>query len=195
MTRIIAGSRGGRRLTMPTGDQTRPTTDRTREALFSAIASWAGTSAGAAEESLSGLSFGDLFAGSGAVGLEAASRGADPVVLVEVDRRTSAVAKANAADLGLAATVRTTRAEHYVRGRADQGFDVIFLDPPFDHAAAEVDALVAAIVAGGWVLPDGLVIVERSARSDPPTFPAGFDDGWQKRYGETVLHFAPGRAD
>lgn len=180
---------------MPTGDQTRPTTDRTREALFSAIASWAGAAAGAAEESLSGLGFCDLFAGSGAVGLESASRGADPVVLVEADRRTAAVAEANAVDLGLRASVQATRAEHYVRGRPERAFDVIFLDPPYDYTTAEVDALVAAIVDRDWVLPDGLVIVERSARSDPPTFPSGFDDGWHKRYGETILYFAPGRAD
>lgn len=180
---------------MPTGDQTRPTTDRTREALFSAIASWAGTSAGAADAALSGLGFCDLFAGSGAVGLEAASRGADPVVLVEADRRTADVAKANAADLGLRATVQAARAEHYVRTRAGRAFDVVFLDPPYDHTSEAVDALVAAIIGEGWVLPDGLVIVERSARTDPPTFPPGFDDGWDKRYGETVLYFAPGRTD
>ena len=103
MSRIIAGSRGGRRIGMPSGDRTRPTTDRVREALFSAIAAWAGTSMRSADQALAGLGFCDLYAGSGAVGLEAASRGADPVLLVEADRRTAAVARGNAAELGLPA--------------------------------------------------------------------------------------------
>ena len=83
MTRIIAGSHRGRRIAVPAGDATRPTTDRVREALFSAIASWAGTAAGDADSSLAGLAVADLYAGSGAVGLEAASRGARQGMLVE----------------------------------------------------------------------------------------------------------------
>ena len=101
VTRIIAGARGGRRLAMPTGNSTRPTTDRVREALFSTITAWAGRSSASADEALAGLSFADLFAGSGAVGLEAASRGAAPVLLVERSRRTAALAARNAQDLAL----------------------------------------------------------------------------------------------
>src|SRR6187200_3360511 len=89
MSRIIAGSRRGRRIAMPPGDRTRPTSDRVREALFSAIAAWAGRAAEPVEQSLAGLAFCDLYAGSGAVGLEAASRGAYPVLLIERDLRTA----------------------------------------------------------------------------------------------------------
>ncbi|MBU2075293.1 MAG: RsmD family RNA methyltransferase, partial [Actinobacteria bacterium] len=93
MTRIIGGSAGGRRLETPRGEATRPTSDRVREALFSAVESWCGT--------LSGLRVLDLYAGSGALGLEACSRGADHALLVERDRRTAAVITANARTLGL----------------------------------------------------------------------------------------------
>src|SRR3954465_6966980 len=92
MTRIIGGSAGGRRIDVPRGPRTRPTSDRVREALFSAIESWCG--------SLSGLRFLDLYAGSGAVGLEAWSRGAGVVTMVEQDRRTASMISANARALG-----------------------------------------------------------------------------------------------
>src|SRR4249919_3874642 len=92
MTRIIGGSAGGRRLATPRGTSTRPSSDRVREALFSAIESWCG--------SLQGLRFLDLYAGSGAVGLEAWSRGAGVVTLVEQDRRTAALITSNAKSLG-----------------------------------------------------------------------------------------------
>ena len=88
---------------------TRPTTERVREALFSALAAWAGTAAVAPEASLAGLAFCDLYAGSGAVGLEAASRGAGPVLLVESDRRTAQLIRRNAAELGLAVQISTAR--------------------------------------------------------------------------------------
>ena len=106
MSRVIAGSAGGRRITMPSGRNTRPTTDRVREAVFSAVAAWAGTADRPPEEALAGLAFCDLYAGSGAVGLEAASRGADPVLLVEQDRGTAQLIRRNAADLGLPVGVR-----------------------------------------------------------------------------------------
>ena len=129
MSRIIAGSRGGRRIAMPPGDRMRPTTDRVREAVFSAIAAWAGTAAGSAEESLAGLAFCDLYAGSGAVGLEAASRGASPVLLVERDRRTAQLARDNAKALGLLVELVVSSVEQVLRRPPVQVFDVIFADP------------------------------------------------------------------
>jgi 16S rRNA (guanine966-N2)-methyltransferase len=102
VSRIIAGSRGGQRIVMPTGDSARPTTDRVREALFSATAAWAGTAAAPVEMSLHGLAFCDLYSGSGAVGLEAASRGASRVLLIERDPRTAQLSRRNAEALGLA---------------------------------------------------------------------------------------------
>lgn len=190
MSRIIAGSRGGRRLRTPTGDATRPTSDRVREALFSTLASWAGDAAGAPEEALAGLSFLDLYAGSGAVGLEAASRGAGPVLLVESDARTAALVRGNAAELGLPATVRTTGVETLVRSPAEQAYDLVFADPPYALGTDRLDAACADLVAHGWLAADGLLVLERSTRAAPPRWPAAVTDSWARTYGETVLHFA-----
>jgi 16S rRNA (guanine966-N2)-methyltransferase len=178
---------------MPDTGKTRPTTDRVREALFSAVISWAGTSAAPAEQTMRGLAFCDLFAGSGAVGLEAASRGASPVLLVEHDRKTALTASRNISSLGLAARVLTTKVEALVRQPAEVSYDVVFADPPYDLKAAAVEAVLAAVVEHGWVAPDGLVVVERSRRGSDLSWPPGFDAGWSRRYGETVLFF--GRPD
>ena len=189
MSRVIAGSRGGRRLQTPAGDATRPTTDRVREALFSALASWAGTAAARAEEALAGLAVLDLYAGSGAVGLEAASRGAAPVLLVESDSRTAGVARGNVATLDLPATVRATTAEALARGAAERAYDVVFADPPYALASERLDEVVDDLLAHGWVAPDGLVVLERSSRTEPPRWPAAVGESWSRTYGETVLHF------
>jgi 16S rRNA (guanine966-N2)-methyltransferase len=175
---------------MPPGDKTRPTTDRVREALFSAIASWAGSAARPADQSLAGLAFCDLYAGSGAVGLEAASRGADPVLLVEADRRTAALTRANAADLGLTARVLAVRVEQLGPRHPEPSFDVIFLDPPYDVTTAAIDRLVSDLVGGGWLAPDGLMVVERSRRTPELSWPDSIAEHWRRDYGETVLHFA-----
>lgn len=194
MSRIIAGSHGGRRLATPPGDKTRPTTDRVREALFSAIAAWAGTADAAPAEALAGLAFADLYAGSGAVGLEAASRGAGPVLLVEGNKRTALVTERNAATLRLPVRVRAARVEQLVAEPPGQPFDVVFLDPPYDLASAAVDDLLAALVAGGWLAPDALLVVERSKRSPDLVWPPGTEETWSRSYGETVLHFATRRS-
>ena len=190
MSRIVAGSRGGRRLQTPTGDRTRPTSDRVREALFSALASWAGTAAEPPTDALAGLAFLDLYAGSGAVGLEAASRGADPVLLVESDARTAALTRRNVAALALPATVRTVAVESLARTEAERAYDVVFADPPYALAPERLDAVVADLVAHGWVAPDGLLVLERSGRTAAPRWPAVVDEAWARSYGETVLHFA-----
>lgn len=188
MSRIIAGSRGGRRLVVPTGGPTRPTTDRVREALFSAVAAWATTSDRPAEQSLAGLSFCDLFAGSGAVGLEAASRGSAPVWLVEANRRTALVAARNAATLQLPVQTKTMRVEELLRGPAS-AFDVVFADPPYDYPDEQVAGMLAQLVTGGWVKPEGLIVVERSRRSAELAWPEAFRQVWVRRYGDTALHF------
>ena len=194
MSRIIAGSHGGRRLATPAGDKTRPTTDRVREALFSAIAAWAGTADAAPAEALAGLAFADLYAGSGAVGLEAASRGAGPVLLVEGNKRTALVAERNTADLRLPARVRAGRVEQLVAQPAPQPFDVVFLDPPYELASSAVGDVLAALAAQGWLVPDALLVVERSKRSPELGWPAGTGDTWSRTYGETVLHFGTRRS-
>jgi 16S rRNA (guanine966-N2)-methyltransferase len=182
MTRIIGGSAGGRRLSTPRGQNTRPTSDRVREALFSAIESWCG--------SLSGLRFLDLYAGSGAVGLEARSRGAGVVTLVEQDRRTAALISDNVRMLGfdhvevLATSVATALLRTPVAP-----YDVVFLDPPYPLPNAEVEAALTALVAHEWLSPGALVVVERASRGAPPDWPTGLTAGRDRRYGETLLRY------
>jgi 16S rRNA (guanine966-N2)-methyltransferase len=181
MTRIIGGTAGGRRIDAPRGNSTRPTSDRVREALFSAVESWCG--------SLQGLRFLDLYAGSGAVGLEAWSRGAGVVTMVEMDRRTAALITANAKALGFAkanvvvGSVAATLARPPVAP-----YDIVFLDPPYPTADQEVDDDLAR-VAADWVVPGGMVVVERSSRSRGPVWPDGFTDTRERKYGETTLWY------
>ena len=181
MTRIIGGTAGGRRIDAPRGSSTRPSSDRVREALFSAVESWCG--------SLQGLRFLDLYAGSGAVGLEAWSRGAGVVTLVEQDRRTAALISTNAKALGfakanvVAASVAATLARPPVAP-----YDVVFLDPPYPTPDEEVDDALAR-VGGEWVVPGGMVVVERSSRSRAPAWPDGFTDTRERKYGETTLWY------
>ncbi len=193
MTRIIAGASGGRRLAVPAGSSTRPTTDRVREALFSTITAWAGRSAAGVDGALAGLSFADLFAGSGAVGLEAASRGAAPVVLIERSRRTAALATRNARELELDATVVTAAVEVWARQTATHSYDVIFADPPYEVPTGNVEDLVSGVLASGWLAESGLVVVERSSRTTPLTWPAGLTPRRPRSYGETVLYLAESR--
>ena len=189
MSRIIAGSRGGRRLSTPPGSRTRPTTDRVREALFSAIAAWAGAAHSAPDQALAGLAFADLYAGSGAVGLEAASRGAGPVLLVEADKRTAGVTSRNARDLGLPAQVRTGRVETLVAAASEQAYDVVFLDPPYDVSGETVAGVLAALQQGGWLAEGALLVVERSRRTPDLVWPPVVGESWSRTYGETVLHY------
>jgi len=189
VSRIIAGSRGGRRIAMPPGDRTRPTTDRVREALFSAIAAWAGTAAAPPEQSLAHLAFCDLYAGSGAVGLEAASRGAHPVLLVERDRRTAQLTKDNAKALGLAVDVTISSVEQVLQRPPARPYDVVFADPPYELDTSAVNAQLQQLVANRWVAPGSLVVAERSRRTPDLTWPEAAARCWSRAYGETVLHF------
>ncbi|MCW2858145.1 MAG: putative methyltransferase [Marmoricola sp.] len=181
MTRIIGGDAGGRRLRTPPGDGTRPTSDRVREALFSALEAEFG--------SLRGLRFLDLYAGSGAVGLEAASRGASAVTLVESDRRTAQVVTANAQVVGAAADVRAHPVARVLAGPAPAPYDVVFLDPPYPLGEPELAEVLRLLVAGDWVVPGGTVVVERSRRSVEPGWPDGLGTPRMKKYGETVLWY------
>ncbi|MDO5677735.1 MAG: 16S rRNA (guanine(966)-N(2))-methyltransferase RsmD [Propionibacteriaceae bacterium] len=187
MSRIIAGTAKGRRIETPKGDNTRPTTDRTREALFSALVNWFDTADMEAAEHLTGFSVLDLFAGSGAIGLEAANRGAHPVVLVEADRQIAALIQANAKHLDVRAEVRAAKAQTFV-DEATGSFDLVFIDPPYDVTTEDVERLLVAL-ADGMVAERGLVVVERSKRDRAPEWPARFTDTWEKKYGETVLYY------
>ncbi|QGF24918.1 16S rRNA (guanine(966)-N(2))-methyltransferase RsmD [Raineyella fluvialis] len=182
MTRIIAGSHGGRRLATPPGARTRPTTDRVREAVFSALESWAG-------DGLGGLAFLDLYAGSGAMALEAASRGASPVTAVESDRRTADVVRRNAADLGLRVEVRTQPVEEVLSVSPPRAYDIIWADPPYPVPTDQLQRLLGGVWASGWLAADGLLVLERSSRDPDPQWPDGIEE-WSRRYGETTIHYA-----
>ena len=186
MTRIIAGTARGRRLRTPSGEATRPTADRVREALFSALESELGT--------LSGLRFLDLYAGSGAVGLEARSRGAVAVTAVESDRRTARLVQDNAAALGFDGVEALAQPVARVVGqRPADPFDVVFADPPYPLDNDRVEAALAGLVANGWLAAGALLVVERSARSVEPVWPPGLVRERERKYGETVLWYV--RAD
>jgi 16S rRNA (guanine966-N2)-methyltransferase len=179
VTRIIGGSAGGRTLRTPPGDATRPTTDRVREALFSMIESRVG--------SLHEVAFLDLYAGSGAVGLEAASRGASPVTLVEHDRRTAGLIRRNAAEVGLEVHVVATSVARFVQADPpERAVDVAFLDPPYPLASTAVAADLVAL-SHGWLAPEALVVVERSARDRTWAWPPGYAEEGRRTYGETAL--------
>jgi 16S rRNA (guanine966-N2)-methyltransferase len=174
--RIIAGAAKGRPLVAPTGHGTRPTSDRTREGLFSTLATLT---------DLDGARVLDLYAGSGAVGLEALSRGASVAVLVEADLKAAAVIRRNAEAVGLpGARVVVDRVERFLAADA-AAYDVVFLDPPYD-LSDEILARVLAAVRGE------IVVVERSARSPEPPWPDGVEGVRQRRYGDGLLWY--GRA-
>jgi 16S rRNA (guanine966-N2)-methyltransferase len=181
VTRIVAGVAGGRRLQVPSGRGTRPTSDRVREGLFSTLEAIRGP--------LQGAAFLDLYAGSGAVGLEAASRGAGRVTLVESGPAAVRVLRANVAALSLPGVVVAALpvARHLAAPAA--AYDVVVLDPPY---ADPVDDLLAALAQGGWLAPGAVVVVERAARSAEPVWPAGLERDRSRRYGDTVLWY--GRA-
>jgi 16S rRNA (guanine966-N2)-methyltransferase len=183
VTRIIGGTAGGRRLATPKGDATRPTSDRVREALFSALESWAG--------SLHDLRFLDLYAGSGAIGLEARSRGASAVTLVESDRRTAALVAGNARELGFGdAEVVAAPVATVLGGRPSSPFDVVFSDPPYPLDEESLARDLGLLAGNGWLAPGALVVVERAKRSPEPSWPAGVRLLREKKYGETRLWYA-----
>ncbi|MFI8259002.1 MULTISPECIES: 16S rRNA (guanine(966)-N(2))-methyltransferase RsmD [unclassified Streptomyces] len=185
MTRVIAGSAGGRRLTVPPGTGTRPTSDRMREGLFS---TW---------ESLHGVDGArvlDLYAGSGAVGLEALSRGAAHALLVEPEAKAAKAIRDNIKALGLpGAEFRAGKAEQIVAvpSGADP-YDVVFLDPPYAVGHDDLGEILLTLRANGWLTDDALVTVERSTRSGAFPWPAGFEPLRSRKYGEGTLWY--GRA-
>lgn len=194
MSRIIAGRAKGHRLSTPKGDRTRPTTDRVREALFSSLASWFGTSDLASDEQLDSLAVLDLFGGSGAIGLEAASRGASRTIIVEGDPSAAALIRRNARETGLDVQVIAARLPT-VLSQLSGSWDLVFADPPYDMKPELIDQMLLAVGKAGFLAPDSLVVVERSARSAAPNWPEIFVDSWQRSYGETVLHFATNQPD
>ncbi|MGA9872576.1 MAG: 16S rRNA (guanine(966)-N(2))-methyltransferase RsmD [Rhodococcus sp. (in: high G+C Gram-positive bacteria)] len=181
MTRIVAGIAGGRKLKVPPRG-TRPTSERVREALFSSLQ---------ARLELSGAAVMDLFAGSGALGLEALSRGAESVVLVESDARAAAVARENAAAVGLpGAAVRCAPVASMLAGAADTRYDLVLADPPYAVSDVAVQQMLSTLISGSWLAPDAVVVLERSSRSPETSWPAGLFPEKVKKYGETRIEIA-----
>jgi len=192
VARVIAGEAGGRRLAMPAGRDTRPTSDRAREGLFATIASMAG--------SLAGARVLDLYAGSGAVGLEALSRGAEHVLMVESGARAARVITQNIEAIGLpGAVLAADRVERVLArepapaggqdGTARGRYDVVFADPPYALADAEVVRVLKLLAERDWLAPGALVIVERATRSGPVSWPDGFVPDRARRYGEATFWY------
>jgi 16S rRNA (guanine966-N2)-methyltransferase len=180
VTRIVAGTAGGRRLKVPPKG-TRPTSERVREALFNAL-----ETAG----ELDGAHVLDLYAGSGALGLEALSRGAAGALFVEADRRAVDVLRGNVAALGLGGTVRAGQVEAVVAAPAPRPYDLVLADPPYAVDPAALRNVLAALAAGGWLGESALVVVERAARDGAPDWPAGFEPSREKKYGDTAVFWA-----
>ena len=181
MTRIIAGTAGGRRILVPPRG-TRPTSDRVREALFAALDH---------DPGLDGCAVLDLCAGSGALGLEALSRGAARALFVEADRRAAEVLRRNVAALGLGGVVRAAPASAVVNGPADRPYDVVLIDPPYDVPDAEIAGWLTAAAGNGWLAPDVTVVVERRSGAAFP-WPEPLRSVRERRYGDTVLHTGAG---
>lgn len=138
-----------------------------------------------------GLAVLDLYAGSGALGLEALSRGATSATFVESDARAATVIAENIAALGVRhATVRRGSVDTVLAGGATRPVDLVFADPPYDLDDAAVDAMLAALAGTGWVAAGTLVLVERRASSRPASWPTGWDELSTRRYGDTRVELA-----
>ena len=182
MTRIVAGAAKGRRLAVPPG--ARPTSDRAREGLLASAAATLGT--------LAGAQVADLYAGSGAVGLEALSRGAADVILIETDRAAGRVIRGNIETLGLSgARLLPGRVERVLARGPGAGLprDFVFADPPYATSAEEVTRALELLLTRGWLAAGALVVVERATRSGPPAWPRGYQQDKARRYGEATLWY------
>jgi len=183
MTRIIAGAARGRRLSVPAGTRTRPTSDRAREGLFATLTVLHGPLTEAAVL--------DLYAGSGAVGLEALSRGARRALFVESDPAAARVIRANMTAVGLPGGHLVTAAVATVLARgpgSEPALDVVVADPPYAAGDDEVSAMLLAL-QGGWLAPGALLAVERATRSGPVAWPRGYRPDRSRRYGEATFWY------
>jgi 16S rRNA (guanine966-N2)-methyltransferase len=180
--RVVAGVFGGRRLRAPRGRATRPTSDRVREALFSTLG-----------DEIVGAHVLDLFAGSGALGIEALSRGAAGAVFVERDPATAALLRANLADLGITAITWVGDAARFVRELPDAAlpvFDVVLCDPPYKLSSDALVTLLGGLARSGHLSTDAIVVAERARHGEALTVP---EQEWHvadvRTYGDTVLYY------
>jgi 16S rRNA (guanine966-N2)-methyltransferase len=180
---VIAGEVGGRRLKVPRSGSVRPTADRVKESLFSALG----------EDRLIDAVVLDLYAGTGALGIEALSRGAARAVFVERDAAAAAAVAANLELTGLGDRARVVRRDVTAflgaAPPAEAPFTLVFLDPPYDQADAVTSRVLAALTPR-WVAPRGTVVVERATTSGVPDFPEHWISTWERCYGDTLVWFA-----
>jgi len=178
--RIVAGAAKGRRLAVP-AKGTRPTSERAREALFNSLRSLL---------DIDGARVLDLFAGSGAVGLEALSRGASEVTFVESDRDAADVLRRNIGTVGLpGATLIRRPVAAVLDSEPDTPYDLVFADPPYPLSDADVGTLLGRLPKSHWLAVNAVVIVERSARGEPLVWPEGVAPVMNRRYGEGQLWY------
>ena len=183
--RIIAGVGKGRKLFSPPSI-TRPTSDRAREGLFSSLISTFGT--------LDGLHFLDLFAGSGAVGVEALSRGAGLVESIESNSESAQVCEknfellSNQPNLGKFKVHETTTFE-YINHLANKQFDIIFLDPPYDVTNIEIEKILKKILSNNLLGKFGVIAIERDAKGAAFTWPTGLQEVKVRSYGQGAIHY------
>ena len=183
MTRIVAGTVGGRRIEVPRSG-TRPTSERVREALFARLDHYG---------VLDGARVVDLCAGAGALGLEAASRGAGDVTLVDSSRTATETCRRNIRALGLRGVrAVTAKAAIFLSGAAGAPVDLVLLDPPYELSEEDLTAILTPLIRSEdpWLTASAVVVVERSTRSPEPTWPEGMRRFADKRYGETTIWFA-----
>ena len=178
--RIIAGSRGSRRIEAPSGARTRPTSDRVREALFASVD---------ALTELEGARLLDLYAGSGALALEGLSRGAAHATLVEKARDALGVCRRNAATLGFGEVCDIVAADvtSWLATAEPRPYDLVLADPPYARPVADD---LTSLAERGWLAPTAVVVVERGARDADVDWPAALTPLRSRRYGDTVLHYA-----
>ena len=182
--RIVAGAAKGRRLHVPARG-TRPTSDRAREGLFNSLGSLV---------DLAGARVLDLFAGSGAVGLEALSRGAAQATFVESDRAACEVLRRNVEAVGLPGAVVLRRPVAPVLAeRPDEPYRFVFADPPYALAEPAVHAVLSSLLDGNWLADGALLVLERSARAPEPQWPEGVAVVMNRRYGEGMLWYGRAR--
>ena len=177
MTRVIAGVDRGRRLQVPSGTTTRPTSERAREGLFNSLQSLL---------ELDGARVLDLYAGSGALGLEAVSRGAASATLVESDPEAVAVLRANVEHLRYrSAYVLAQPVERFLAVDPEPRYDLALLDPPY-----ELDVVPVLGLLEPWLAADAVIAVERRTRGPELAWPEGYEPVRDRRYGEATLWYA-----
>jgi 16S rRNA (guanine966-N2)-methyltransferase len=182
--RVIAGEAGGRRLVVPRGDRVRPTTDRVKESLFSALG----------ESRLIGARVLDLYAGTGALGIEALSRGAALAVFVERDPLALRAIAQNVEATSVSSRTRVVKGDvaAFLGGppATEAPFDLVLLDPPYDLPDPALAPVLEALARRPWTVPSAVVVIERAADAGPPPWPPGWQSTWNRCYGDTLLWFA-----